>query len=68
MKNENKEDDMVEIMSYLHQYVPCIKNTKDVHVQANGEVVSVSQATFFLEEMTLQQQELVGLKMLLSTW
>ena len=68
MKNENKEDDMVEIMSYLHQYVPCIQSTKDVHVQANGEVVSVSQATFFLEEITLQQQELVGLKMLVSTW
>ena len=37
---------MVEIMSYLHQYVPCIESTKDVRVQANGEVVSVPQATF----------------------
>ena len=38
MKNENKGDDMVEIMSHLHQYVPSVKYTKKVNVMGTGEV------------------------------
>ena len=45
LKNENKGDDMVEIMSYLHQYVPVVKGTKSVHVPITGEEVQVPQAS-----------------------
>ena len=38
MKNENKGDDMVEIMSHLHQYVPSVEYDKTVYVTGSGEV------------------------------
>lgn len=36
MKNENKTDDMVDILSHLHQYVPMIASTKIVNVSGTG--------------------------------
>ena len=32
MKNENKADEMVDILSYLHQYVPMKVDTKIIIV------------------------------------
>lgn len=42
MKNENKGDDMVEIMSHLHQYVPSYKHAKKTYQTSVGEL-QVSQ-------------------------
>ena len=36
---------MVEIMSHLHQYIPVVEGTKNVHVPIPGEEVQVSQAS-----------------------
>lgn len=44
MKNENKGDEMVEIMSHLHQYVPALEYGKTVEVEGSGETVEVHQA------------------------
>lgn len=38
LKNENKRDEMVEIMSHLHQYVPAISSTQEVTI-STGETV-----------------------------
>ena len=46
MKNENKGDGIVDIMSHLHQYVPAIEHTKRVTIKSTGEEVDVHQATF----------------------
>ena len=46
LKNENKADDMVEIMSHLHQYVPATEHTKTVFVPSTGEMVQVKHAVF----------------------
>ena len=37
MKNENKTDDMVDILSHLHQYVPLRSETKVVHVPGTDD-------------------------------
>ena len=41
MKNENKGDDMVVIVTHLHQYVPVIENTSRIEVPGIGEEVKV---------------------------
>ena len=46
LKNENKADDMVEIMSHLHQYVPAVEHTKTVFVPSTGEMVQIKHAVF----------------------
>lgn len=43
MKNENKGEDMVEIMSHLHRYVPSIEREKTQYVTGSGEEVEVSE-------------------------
>ena len=45
LKNENKGDEMVEILSQMHQYVPAVQYTKSVRVPITGEEVQVSQAS-----------------------
>ena len=36
MKNENKTDDMVDILTHLHQYVPMVSSLNEVHVPNSG--------------------------------
>ena len=43
-KNENKGNEMVEIMSSLHQYVPVIEYTEDCSIPEIGEKVQVPSA------------------------
>lgn len=45
LKNENRGDDMVEILSHMHRYVPVVQYTKSVRVPITGEEVQVSQAS-----------------------
>ena len=40
-KYENKRDDIVEIMSHLHQYVPSVIYLENVSIQAMGVSVQV---------------------------
>lgn len=47
MKNENKTDDMVDIMSHLHQYVPAVEYTRKVFIPTTEETVEVPQARFY---------------------
>ena len=46
MKNKNKGDGIVDIMSHLHQFVPASEHTKRVTIKSTGEEVDVHQATF----------------------
>ena len=43
-KNENKRDDMVEIMSHLHQYVPSVAYLENFSIQGMGVSVQVPRA------------------------
>ena len=43
-KSENKGDEMVEIMSNLHQYVPKVEYTEDCFISDIGETVQVPSA------------------------
>ena len=45
LKNENKADDMVEIMAHLHQYVPAVEYKSTVFIPSTGETVEVQNAT-----------------------
>ena len=38
-KNENKSDDMVEIMSHLLKYTPVVEYNEDVQVEGDTNVV-----------------------------
>ena len=51
LKDENKGNEMVDIMSHLHQYVPAISSTQEVTI-STGETV--------LEERTVLHPILVG--------
>ena len=46
-KNENKGDEMVDIMSHLHQYVPAVEYTKDFVITGINvvHVATLKQAT-----------------------
>ncbi len=41
MKNEAKGDDMVDIMTHIHQYVPSIPMTRQIKL-TTGECVDVT--------------------------
>ena len=41
MKNENKTDDMVDILSHLHQYVPMTIGTKKMKVSGTDDVEEI---------------------------
>lgn len=46
LKNENKGDEMVEIMSHLHQYVPSFEYTRKVFLPSSNETTEVPEAVF----------------------
>lgn len=46
LKNENKTDDMVDIMSHLHQYVPAVEYTRQCFIPTTDETVEVPQVKF----------------------
>ena len=46
LKNENKGDEMVDIMSNLHQYVPAAEYTTSVTVPGTEETVLLQHAAF----------------------
>ena len=41
MKNENKTDEMVQILSQLHQYVPMKREKMAMHVPCTGDIEEV---------------------------
>ena len=43
-KNENKGDEMVDIMDHSHQYVPVLETSVDVHIPSLNETVKVKKA------------------------
>ena len=43
MKNENKTDEMVDIMTHLHQYVPTLSSSHD-RIISTGETVKEERA------------------------
>ena len=45
-KNENKGDEMIEIVRHLHQYVPVIEHEEDQVIPSIGETVKVPKAQF----------------------
>ena len=60
LKNENKGDDMVDIMKVLHQYVPSVEYARNTYKTCVGEVeVHVPQLKYFLVVTSLQLQEVV---------
>ena len=44
-KNENKGDEMVDIMAHLHQYVPAVEYTKDFMIPGTSVVATLKQAS-----------------------
>ena len=46
LKNENKGEEMVDILCHLHQYVPAVEYTTSVTVPVTGETVLLQQAAF----------------------
>lgn len=42
MKNENKTDEMVDILSHLHQYVPMVTSTNVINVPQSREAEVVT--------------------------
>ena len=44
LKDENKLDEMVDIMSHLHQYIPAQEFTEDVALPNTGGTVPVQKA------------------------
>lgn len=44
LKNETKGEDMVDIMSHLHQYVPAVEYTRQVFIPT-GETVETQEAS-----------------------
>ena len=44
-QNENKGDEVVEIMSNLHQYVPTVKYVEDCFIPSTGVTAQVSKAS-----------------------
>ena len=46
-KKENKGDEMVEIMTNLHQYVPKVEYTEDCFISEIGGTVQVPGAFFY---------------------
>ena len=45
-KNENKGDEMVDIMSTLHQYVPVVEYTEEHYIPSSQQSVLVPRAYF----------------------
>ena len=45
-KNENKGEEMVEIVQHLHQYVPAVEYEEELVIPSCGESVKVSRAKF----------------------
>lgn len=45
-KNENKGDDMVDIMSHIQQYVPAVQYTKSIFLPETSEAVEVRHARY----------------------
>ena len=43
-KNENKGDEMVEIMSHLHRYVPTVQYAKDHFISSTDQTTQVPKA------------------------
>ena len=43
-KNENKSEDMVAIMTHLHQYVPMVEKVQDSYVPSIAQTVQVTSA------------------------
>ena len=46
-KNETISEEMVDIMAHIHQYVPIIESSEEVHVPSLDEKVEVHQARAF---------------------
>lgn len=46
LKNEDKGDEMVDIMSHLHQYVSTLSSIREHTVSSTGETVQKESATF----------------------
>ena len=44
-KNENKGEEMVEIMTHLHKYVPFIEHSEDYHIPSIDKTVQVPKAS-----------------------
>ena len=44
--NENKGDEMIQIVSHLHQYVPAVEHTVDVFIPSRTESVSQQLVRF----------------------
>ena len=47
LKNENKYEDTIDIMSHLQQYVPVVTQTKQQLIPSIGEVVEITQDTLY---------------------
>ena len=43
-KNENKSDEMVDIMTALHKYVPIVEYTEELYIASIEDTVQVPQA------------------------
>lgn len=44
--NENKGDEMIQIISHLHQYVPAVEHTVDVFIPSMTESVNLQHVRF----------------------
>lgn len=47
LKNENKSDDMVDIMKHMHQYVPYDEYEEEQMVEGIAETVTVTKASAY---------------------
>ncbi len=52
MKNEAKRDDMVDIMTHIHQYVPSIPLTRQIKLTAGECVDNMGRILMGCDQMT----------------
>ena len=62
MKNENKIDEMVDILTDLHQYIPMTTYTKTVDVPGTGDTEIIKLDSLHHLAMSLQLRGLEVLK------
>ena len=46
-KNETRNDEMVDIMAHMHQYVPILESSAEVYVPSLDEIVKFHKARSF---------------------
>jgi len=60
LKGEQKLEEMIEVLTHLHQYIPTV--TEEVSAQVNEEPVKVTTNSFYSTLVDKREYELMSLK------